>query len=76
MKSAGAGAGVMLQRDRRCTRPQNHAPPPPPTHNSNTLAKVRARCKLWVYPVMIATINRPPGQNKNYPEAYGIYWQS
>ena len=40
---------------------------------------VRARCKLWVYLgpllVMYATINRPPGMNKTYPEASGMYWQ-
>ena len=40
---------------------------------------VRARCKHWVYlgplPVIIATIKRLPGKNKNYPEAFGNYWQ-
>ena len=38
------------------------------------------RCKLWVYlgplPVMIAPIERPLRQNKKYPEAFGIHWQS
>ena len=37
------------------------------------------RCKLWVYlgtlPVMIATIKRPPGNNKKHSEASGMYWQ-
>ena len=40
---------------------------------------VCARCKRWVYPgtllMIIATIKRPPGKSKNYPEACGIYWQ-
>ena len=42
-------------------------------------AIVRARCNLWVYlgtlPVIIATIKRPAGKNKSYPEAFRISWQ-
>ena len=40
---------------------------------------LRARCKLWAYLgsllVLIATMTRPPGKNKSYPGASGIYWQ-
>ena len=43
------------------------------------LATVRARRKLWVHvgplPVIMATIKRYPGKNKNDSEASGIYWQ-
>ena len=38
-------------------------------------ATVHARCKLWVYLGIIATIRDPPGKDKKYPEDSGIYWQ-
>ena len=53
------------------------ASPPPLLHfNEGALATVRAQCKLWVYlgtlPVIITTIKRPPGKNKNHPEAFTV----
>jgi hypothetical protein len=40
---------------------------------------MRAQCNLWGYLetllVIIATIKRPPGKNKNYPEVLGDYSQ-
>ena len=62
-------------------------PPPPPLHSTagGALATVRARLprcarhKLWGYlgplPVIIAPIKRPPGRNKDYPQASGVYWE-
>ena len=53
--------------------------PPVPHPFEGSLATARARRKLWVYPgplpVMIATIKRPPGKNRTYPDPSGISWQ-
>ena len=50
-----------------------------PTSREGALATLGTWCKRWVYLgtvlVTIATIKRPPGKNKNYPEATGTYRQ-
>ena len=53
-----------------------------PVFIEGSVATVRAaQCKLWVYlgPLLVIiaaiTIKRPPGKNKNDPEAFGKYWQ-